>query len=330
MSQIQISIEALSDELISAYEISGLERSRAGRHSIEWAFAGNPYPFSVARQEGEIIGLSGYIRNRMQFGDASGSAVQAVDSFVSESMRGQGIFTRLACAYDEHSRHSGTDLVWGFPNDSAAPVWFDKLGWSNSGQVPFMVKPLRTGFFSRKLGLPLDLRLTLARDQNIDSITDVDDWADALWAQSSPKIGVSVIRDRNFLRHRLFDCPQAHEYRVVAETDTYAPAIVATREKIKHGGKIAYIMEALGDSALQPLLMSELGRMASRGVEIALAWSFPWSPNYRALRKAGFVHLPERLRPIRIWFGSAPKTAAAERAKHTHQWYLSYLDSDTV
>ena len=40
--------------------------------------------------------------------------------------------------------------------------------------------------------------------------------------------------------------------------------------------------------------------------------------------------LPERLRPIRIWFGCTPKTASAARVNQSGQWYLSYLDSDTV
>lgn len=65
--------------------------------------------------------------------------------------------------------------------------------------------------------------------------------------------------------------------------------------------------------------MSELGRLASCGVEIALAKSFPWYPNYGALRKAGSMPLPERLRPIRIWFGSTPKTVRAELANREDQ-----------
>lgn len=330
MSEPIISIEPISDTLLAAYKHSGMERGRAGAQAIEWAFGNNPSPFAVARQDGAIVGISGYIQNRMQFGEAKGIAVQAVDSFVSETMRGKGIFTRLARAYDEYARDSGADLVWGFPNDNAAPAWYGKLGWHRHGQVPFMIKPLRAGFFSRKLKLPIDFPLTFARDQHIEALNEIEDWADALWERVAPEIGASTIRDRAFLQHRLFDAPQASHYRVVADTDASSAALVATREADKHGGRIAYLMEALGGPSLQPLLISELGRLASRGVEIALAWSFPWSTNYGVLRKAGFMPLPERLRPIRIWFGSTPKTRQADRANRAGEWYLSYLDSDTV
>lgn len=330
MSEPLISIEPISDELIAAYEASGMERGRAGRKALEWAFGSNAAPFAVARQSGVIVGISGYIQSRMQFGRDTGLAVQAVDSFVAESMRGKGVFTRLARAYDLHALQSGKDLVWGFPNDNAAPAWFGKLGWRNHGQVPFLIKPLRAGFFSRKLRLPVDFPLTRARDQNLDPISAIGDWGDVLWDRVSRDIGVGIARNRAFLNHRLLSCPQADQYRVVADTDPTNPAIVATREAKKHGGHIAYVMEALGQERLEPLLMSELGRMASRGVEIALVWSYPWSPNYRTLRRAGFLPLPERLRPIHIWFGGTPKTARAERSNEVRQWYLSYLDSDTV
>ncbi|MBC7140424.1 MAG: GNAT family N-acetyltransferase [Defluviimonas sp.] len=330
MSEPVISIEPISEELLVAYMASGMERGKAGRQAIEWAFGGNTAPFAVARHDGAIVGISGYIQSRMQFGETGGTAVQAVDSFVSETMRGKGIFTRLARAYDAHARYSDTDLVWGFPNDNAAPAWYGKLGWHRHGQVPFMFKPLRAGFFSRKLKLPIDFPLTFARDQHIEAVTEIGDWGNTLWDKVAPNVGVGTIRDRAFLQHRLFDAPQASHYRVVADTAPVAPVLVATREMDKHGGRIAYVMEALGGTSLQPLLMSELGRLASNGVEIALAWSFPWSPNYPALRRAGFMPLPERLRPIRIWFGSAPKTAQADRANREGQWYLSYLDSDTV
>lgn len=330
MSEPVISIEMPSDELIEAYLASGMERGKAGRIAVEWAFGSNAAPFAVARSDGQIVGISGYIQSRMQFGSETGVALQAVDSFVSENMRGKGIFTQLARAYDAHAANAGNDLVWGFPNDNAASAWFGKLGWHSHGQVPFLTKPLRSGFFWRRIGLPIDFPVTRVRDQNLSTVAEVGEWGDVLWDSVASVVGVGTSRDREFLNHRLFNGPQAGQYRVVACPDQTAPAIVATREAEKHGGRIAYVMEALGGSSLEPLVMSELGRLASRGVEVALAWSFPWSPNYRILRKAGFIPLPKRLRPIRIWFGSKPKTSLAAHANRHAQWYLSYLDSDTV
>lgn len=226
--------------------------------------------------------------------------------------------------------HRIEDLIWGFPNDNAAPAWFGKLGWTSHGQVPFLIKPLRAGYFLRKLRLGGDFPLTSGGDQSLEPISGVGDWADELWERFSTGVGCATTRYSAFLNHRLFGAPHAQQYRVVGETTANGGALVATREAEKHGGRIAYVMEAMGTSALRGVLESELSRLRDRGVELALAWAYPWSPNYSALRRSGFLPLPERIRPIRIWFGGCAMSQRSANALDPKKWYMSYLDSDTV
>jgi len=153
---------------------------------------------------------------------------------------------------------------------------------------------------------------------------------DGLWDRFAPSIHCATVRDQTFLNHRLFGAPQAQGYRVVAEMDPQGGVLVATHETEKHGGRIGYIMEAMGGAALRGVLNSELARLRDRGVELALAWCYPWSPNYSALRRCGFLPLPQRLRPIRIWFGGQAISTRAASSVRRENWYLSYLDSDTV
>jgi len=265
----------------------------------------------------------------MKLGHAEGSGAQAVDSYVAPEMRGKGLFTTLAKSYAEHAAASGMDLVWGFPNDNAAPAWFGKLGWERHGQVPFLVKPLRAGYILRKLRVPGDFPLSRRRDEGLTPVTAVGDWVDDVWDRFSANITCATIRGRAFLNHRLFAGPAASDYRVVADPGAKG-AIVATREAEKHGGRIAYLMEAMGGNTLPAMLNSEMARLRTGGTELVLAWSYPWSPNYKTLRACGFYPLPERLRPIRIWFGARPSSALGICAQQRENWYLSYLDSDTV
>jgi GNAT superfamily N-acetyltransferase len=330
VTNITISVEGLSPELLDAYSVSGMERGKAGTRAINWAFGGNETAFSVARSGDKVVGISSYIKSNMQFGIDRGTGFQAVDSFVAPEMRGKGLFTSLAKAYADHAQDRGSDLVWGFPNDNAAPAWFGKLGWANHGQVPFLVKPLRAGYFLRKLRLGGDFPLSSGRDQNLEPINEVGNWADELWETFSTGVGCATTRDSTFLNHRLFGAPHAQQYRVVGETTANGGALVATREAEKHGGRIAYVMEALGTSALRGVLESELSRLRDRGVELALAWAYPWSPNYSAFRRSGFLPLPERIRPIRIWFGGRAMSQKSAKALDLENWYMSYLDSDTV
>ena len=330
MSEFDITIEGLSDEVIEAYTSAELQRGAHGASAIEWAFKENPTPFAIARANGKIAGVSAYILSRMKFADRVGTGLQAVDSFVMPEARRKGLFSTLASAYRNHAEQSGIDLVWGFPNENAAPVWFDRLGWTSFGQVPFLIKPLRSGYFLRKIGLDLDFRMSRDRDVNAEPMTFLGEWVNPLWDRFSQGVCVSRERDREYLSHRLFQSPESSEYRVVAAADPTHGALVVTRKMTKHGGHIAYLMEALGGHDLRSLISSELGRLSDQGTELVLAWAYPWSPNYSVLRKCGFQPLPERFRPIKIWAGASPVSNKGAPALNKLNWYLSYLDSDTV
>ena len=79
------------------------------------------------------------------------------------------------------------------------------------------------------------------------------------------------------------------------------------------------------------MLVESLRRMAADGADAVLAWCFGHSPNAKAYRRAGFLPLPERLRPIELHMGVRPldeslRTVLTDR----RNWYISYCDSDTV
>jgi len=330
VSDLELSVEGIGPDVIRAYTASGMVRGQAGPAALSWSFGQRPDAFAVARAKGRVVGVSAYIHTRMTLGPrAEGDAYQAVDSFVDESMRGAGIFTKLARAYEANLLENGGDLVWGFPNRDIAPLWFDRLGWQRFGQAPFLIKPLRAGYFLRKARIPLDFPVASGKDQNLPAVEDIGAWADGLWERFCEGRHIGTVRSRAYLNHRLFAAPH-FRYRVVANPDPGRGALVATRAAKKHGTHIGYIMEAIGGPTVEELLRSELARLRDRGAELAFAWSFPWSPNYRLFRKAGFVPFPKPLRPIQVWFGCRPLTPRAAPAADRNRWYLSYLDSDTV
>lgn len=331
MSGLQITIEGISEELRSAYLRSGMKRADGAGDKIAWTFGSDMQDsFCVARQNGEIVGVSAYIRDRFILGDKRGQAVQAVDSFVFPAARGKGLFHRLAAAYSEYAKQRQFDVIWGFPNDNARQAWFGKQGWTFLGQVPILIRLLRTGPILRKLKLPGNFSVYFGIDQNLDEIISLGEWFDATWERQERNLRCGRVRDRTYLSRRLFECPEPKSYRVVADP-TDKGALLATRNVAKHGMHMAYVMEALGESeTLSVLLRSELARMRDTGTEAVLAWSYPGMPNYKALRSCGFFPLPEQVRPFHIWFGSYPLSRKGIICAEPANWYLSYLDSDTV
>lgn len=326
-----LSIEPLSDDIRQSYRALLPHQVEQGFNFVDWKFGetpAGPGMFSVARNDGEIVGLSAYLNLPFRLGDALGQSYQAIDSIVAPAAQGKGLFARLARSFGDDMAEEA-DLIWGFPNANAAPIWFRRLGWTRHGYAPFLVKPLRSGYLLRRFGLPIDFRASLLRDRGATTVRHLDDRVDELWLRFSRTIGAAVERDRRYLEWRLFLAPNRN-YRVAFESGNDGGALVASTISEKHGGRIGYLMEAFGGSTtLKQVLRSEVGRMIEDGAEVALAWCYPWSPNYSVLRNAGFVPLPERFRPAEIHVGSRSYSSAAEGTNDVKSWYLSYLDSDT-
>jgi hypothetical protein len=235
----------------------------------------------------------------------------------------------------------GGDVLWGFPNANAAPGWYGRLGWTNFGPVPLLIRPLRTRFLLGRIHPKLarvDLSLVrhcmeMNKEYHVGEGLQRD--VEALWERVAPNLGIVVDRTGDWMRWRLMDKPGA-SYRCTGITSQAGElqAFVASKIAEKHGCRLCYIMEALAlhDAAgdLASLIRTELSLAARQGAEAALAWCPKGALNYRAYRRAGFVPFPARVRPIEINFGarwllpqSAPATDSAAR------WYVSFLDSDT-
>lgn len=313
-----------------------------------WRFLGNPHGpgwFATARDpEGgdAIVGMIGLIAGRLRVGAERVPALQAVDTIVDPACRGRNIFVGLGKAAHGGTDVHGAKVIWGFPNANAARGWFGRLGWRNFGMIPFLIKPLRSGYFLRRLVPALGrLDLPLSRRRRTlgpthREISRFDAQASALWEAFAAGVGCAVDRDADWLNWRLVDRPGA-PYRSVGCFDEAGRlrALVSTCLVGKHGGRIAYVMEALSAPEdarrLARLVRGEIGRRAAEGADVALGWCPAAAPNRRAYKKAGFLPLPARLRPIALHFGARPLVEGLPPAPgEGDAWYISYLDSDTV
>jgi len=299
---------------------------------LEWKFRDNPAGtgmVAIARADGEIIGVNGFMPSRFMLGEREARAYQSMDTIVAPAARGKGVFPALLkCFYE---RTDGA-LIYGFPNASSSPGFFGKLGWSRFGPVPMLFRPLRTGYFLKRFGrLMPDVRVPiLSRPlRDFERIARFDETATAAWRSFSTGIACALDRDADFLNWRLADHP-AEEYDILRAPDG---SFTVHSVSDKHGGRIGYLMEAIGAGAtLAPLISASLRDMAASGADAALAWCLPGSPNYAAHRKAGFYPLPPKLRPVVINFGARPlrSEAGMDAITDPRGWYVSYLDSDTV
>jgi GNAT superfamily N-acetyltransferase len=340
---LQYHVRPFSREVEAAYErlFSG-DSNDKNAALLQWRFRNAPHGsghFATAEDPGrggKIVGMIGLIATRLRTPDGVVPAVQAVDTMVDAAYRGKGLFTSLGGAAH------GATLAWGFPNDNAAPGWFGKLGWQNLGTVPFMVRPIRSGYFLRRIAAGLsrvNIRMVSsprAAAGRYVRVERFDERATDLWRAFSEQAGCAVDRDADFLNWRLIDRPDAPYISVAEQGDDGAwRAFVSSCVLDKHDGRICYVMEAMarpGDhKALARLIRHQVATAADAGADAALAWCPPGAPNRAAYRAAGFLPFPDRFRPVQIHFGGRALVPALEPLLQSPPgWYLSYLDSDTV
>lgn len=332
---IRYSLRPLDQDIIDVYPQLFPNEQDKTPELLDWRFNRNPHGrglFSVAEDEtGRIVGLIGLVATRLRYRSETWSAFQAIDTVVDPSYRGRGVFVGLGTKAQDVTSH-GAAVLWGFPNANAAAGWYRHLGWRNFGPVPMLIKPLRTGFaLSRIIPWLRALDLPLVRTRRSTAHVYADPYrfqrdAERICDRFGAQLGITVDRTGDWLRWRLMDRPNA-DYRCCATTG----ALLATRVVDKHGARIAYLMDVLGDpEEALALLQAELAFAAARGAEIALAWCPSSSPTYLLYRKAGFWPFPARLRPVEINFGGRALLDGASAAEDHRRWYVSYLDSDTV
>lgn len=347
-------MERTEDDLArfkETFERNGLPKSRA---LLAWQYRDNPtgklyVDFAIPTgDDARAAAIYSVMPVFLRLNGQVTLGTQSLDTLTDTDFRGKGLFTKMAQNVFARCQADGVACVYGFPNGSSAPGFFKKLGWARLDPVPFLVRPLRSNFFLRRLGplqslaskvpsLPLGKlsRPSLPRSHEVRPITRFDASFDSLWERFAQGIGAAVHRDARYLSWRLLAKPEM-KYRVLGLYESgQLIAFCAFDVQDKHGGRVGYVLELLHEPGrtddAQRLLQECISELAADGAEVVLAWCLEHSPNHRAYRGNGFFHLPERLRPIELHVGVRPLAAPAEaNLGNRRNWYLSYLDSDTV
>ena len=343
------------DLFAACFAANGAERSR---QALTWQYRDNPVGQLWAHLAiAEAATGSGKVAERIaavyatlpvhvRVGGERRVALQSLDTLTDSAFRGRGLFVKLARSTFVQADQDGLAFVYGFPNKNSAPGFFGKLGWSSLDPLPFLIRPLRSRYIAEKLWgakaarLP-DLRLMAptrrARggERGAQEVTRFDERFTRLWSSFSTRIRVAVERDATYLNWRLIDKPEHHYRRLAIFEGDEVAAFVAFSLKDKHGGRVGSILELMhapGRAAdARRLLELALRELADGGADVALAWCLPHSPNFTTYLRGAFLPFPERMRPIELHFGVRAfdgRTSAIVGDRRN--WYISYLDSDTI
>ena len=277
------------------------------------------------------------------------TAVQSIDTITDINYRGQGLFKKLAIDCYNNAKADGIEFVYGFPNANSAPGFFKSLGWKPIAEVPFLIKPINLLYplqYKLKKKFPFQIKLNLglkwmlgnkAKKYQMAEMPMFNDTYNELWQKYATTFSIGVNRDAAYMNWRISNNPtQKYIVQSFSINNKLVAVFILSIKEEKHQGKIGYVIDTIFDPAYEtdvPHLFNAAIKknFYSAGVDVVLAWCFPHSNNYKQYRANGFYNLPQKLQPIKLFFGA---NNFNEKNNETFfdkkNWYISYADSDTV
>lgn len=342
---VNLTISSLSNYM-SCFEANGNAKNET---HIKWQFFENPVnkqfvSIAVDAEKKKTAAIYAIFPVSFKVGSESLVGSQSLDTITDVDYRGQGLFIKLAKEVYQKAADDKVCLVYGFPNGNSIHGFAKKLDWHVLDPVPFLIKPLRTQYFSKKISLlkwlpnfsiPLsnlskNTKLKLVQENKFPKEVD------SLWTIFSKHFEVALNRNHAYLNWRYIDKPDEN-YKIThcyADNNDYLGFVVYVT-KDKHEGKIGYLMELIYDTkrpeVAAQLMNHAIQEMNKEKADCILSWCLEHSPNYAVHKKRGFFKLPEKLRPIELHFGASSfNTKYDDLIYNRANWYLSYSDSDTV
>ena len=317
--------------------------------NIVWQFLDNPENSSVVdisydEEKKRTASIYALFCVKFKINNKLYKAAQSLDTMTDVNYRGRGLFVKRANDVYVKAKETNVSLVYGFPNGNSIHSFRKRLEWQVMDPVPFLLKPLKSKYFTDKISvlrfLP-NVNLTLSRfhqskNYQIKEGNDFPKDIDNIWENFSKDIKVAVHRNKVYLDWRYLQKPNEC-YNIVHCYDTnskYLGCAIYT-VKDKHNGRIGYVMELIYDldkpKAGELLLKFAIDKIKMSKADCILVWCLDHSPNYKIFKKELFLKIPDKLKPIELHFGVRSfNEDISDMVNKRDNWYLSYSDSDTV
>ena len=259
---------------------------------FDWWFRDNPAGslMSVARADGEVVGVASHSLFRMQLDGAERVASFSVHATTAEAARGQGIFEALERKHEHEAQERGVAVVLAFASKPTAPIFLGPLGWTEIGRLRVWARPLpRLGSRRRAVG-------------QIERFRHAGDAA-AEWPNH-------VVRDAPYLNWRFVESPR--RYDAFALAGSYA----VLGHKEHRGTRLAYIADLVGDPrALLRVCLGAVDRDARAVVAV------PPRAHRAAYASVGFL-------PTRTTLHFIGKALAGNLDVRRRAWRFTLGDTD--
>lgn len=339
MTEVRLRAWSAADEPeIEALWTRVFGRPRGGQ-TLAWLFREGPGGSAVravAELDGRVVAHAGVAPLRFVVDGECVRGGYSIGAMTAPEAQGRGLYLSLGRHLYEQLESQGFAFVAGFSNASSHRLMTGPLGRTAIRPFPWCVRPILPGAAIWKRGSG---PLPPPEDAAVDAVyacSPADPAFDALWGRVVPTVRVGALRDAAFGAWRFGTRPDAGYVAWRAEGTSGAAGLLVLRILEMSGLRFGFVVELLVDpsapSAGRALLRSAARHTRAAGGVGLSALLPPSGPMRSALRRAGFVSVPEPLHPqvIRFSVRGFGRFAGSATLADPSAWLLSWADTDVV
>lgn len=312
--------ENLPETIEMAYEYYG-ESWISDSGYLKWQYEANPAGPAIIQlaRDAATDRLAGqYVVIPMRFKAFAKpvSGILSLNTLTRQIYTGQGIFTGLAKTVYQECGDQGLAFCYGFPNPNSYPGFTKKLGFTDLGSVPLLLRPLnvkalvkqRLGALLGALSLPFQLlyRVKNRADNRYEvfSLTTFDRSAlNSFWAKIQSKYPIMGVRDADYIIWRYFKNPY-RDYQLYgirkkgsAELLGYIVGRCTEVEGMSSGMIVDFLVDPSAPVVGNLLINRLLQFFVDSQMELAGSLMLPHTEESRLLKANGFFTCPKAFEP---------------------------------
>lgn len=310
----------------------------------EWKFrspSSTQVPFVlVAEHEGKIVGHVGCTIVQMKYGAHLIRAGARVDTMVSPSARGQGLYQKLNTRLLQEADKEGIQMLYGYPAQKAHELLTKQLDAFTVGNIPRWVRLQRVDRLiasrvpafrgvARLLFSPLRFvgSGSMKRASQVESVTECDARFTELAHCSSMKVG--LIRDKDYLNWRYHQHPTKQYNMRAIEDDKGLFGYVVSYEEERNGMRVGHIVDLVirgQDRQKEDDLFSAV-LYDLRKADLVQTWAHPEMTSVQVLRRWKFLQKDAPM-PLVLLSNHFTKEEM-EADAHLSRWTVAQGDVDS-
>lgn len=329
---------------------------------LKWQYEDNPAGSAVIQlardvETNQLAGQNVVIPMRFKAYDKKVNGTLCLNILTRQAYCGQGIFTGLAEPVYQDCTGQGLAFCYAFPNPNSYPGFLKKLGFTDLGNVPLLLRPLNTkALVQKKFGsllasftLPFQL-LFKVKDRSdecyeIYSLTALNlSDLNTFWTKIQDKYPIMGIRDADYMRWRYFDIP-LRDYQIYgvrqkrgSELLGYIVGRCTEVEDMSSGMIVDFLVDPNHPAAGKYLVNRLLRFFVENNMDLAGSLMLPHTQESRILKVNGFFTCPKSFepQPFRVIYRrfipleNEEKGPSSDPFLLLKHWFLTMGDYDVI